>query len=41
MQIEAAKIVSEVTRSIRLNTLYNEIGCPILDDFILFIIELN
>ena len=32
MQIEAARIVSGVTRSIRLNTLYNEIGWPILHD---------
>jgi len=32
MQIEAARIVSGVTRSITLNTLYNEIGWLTLDD---------
>ena len=32
MQIEAARIVSGVTRSISLNTLYNEIGWLTLDD---------
>ena len=32
MQIEAAIIVSGVTRSISLNTLYNEIGWSTLDD---------
>jgi len=32
MQIEAARIVSGVTRSIRLNTLHNEIGWLTLDD---------
>ena len=32
MQIEAARIVSGVTRSISLNTLYNEIGRFTLDE---------